>query len=260
MQELEFLADSSVITVAQLSTFLSQLPSQTPLHAPLASPASTTNGVSSPPPTTQLGNTSLNEKTNSYYQPSPSPSPAPPPAYVAPPTVASIAAASALYEYRPSDAGDLAILPNDRIIITEFMNADWAKGRNERTGQEGIFPRSYVNIIDEKGAATMQHLPPPSASSNYGNVPLDVAQSGSSGGGGIGGRFSGMGGGEGNGQESKVGQHGKKFGKKLGNAGESYPPCLCSAILGCRGCMLMMGIAVFGAGATIGSNIVNGIF
>lgn len=234
--ELEFLADSSVITPTQLSTFLSQLPAQTPLHAPLSSPAPTTNGVSSPPPTTQLANTSLNEKANGYYQPSPSPSPAPPPAYNAPPAVVSMAVASALYEYHPSDAGDLAILPNDRIVITEFMNADWAKGRNERTGQEGIFPRSYVNIIDEKGAMAMQQPPPPATAINYGNVPLDVAQGGSSGGGGIAGRFGGVGSGGQNGQPSKVEQNGKKFGKKLGNA------------------------AVFGAGATIGSNIVNGIF
>lgn len=233
--ELEFLADSSVITPTQLSTFLSQLPSQTPLHAPLSSPAPTTNGVSSPPPAVQLANASLNEKANGHYQPSPSPSPAPPPAYNAPPAVASIAAASALYEYRPSDAGDLSIMPNDRIAITEFLNADWAKGRNERTGQEGIFPRSYVNIIDEKGAMAMQQPPPPTAS-NYGNVPLDVAQGGGSGGGGIAGRFGGMGGGGGNGQPSKIEQGGKKFGKKLGNA------------------------AIFGAGATVGSNIVNGIF
>ena len=35
---------------------------------------------------------------------------------------------------------------------------------------------------------------------------------------------------------SKLEEHGKKFGKKMGNA------------------------AIFGAGATIGSNIVNGIF
>ena len=104
------------------------------------------------------------------------------------------------------------------------MNADWAKGRNERTGQEGIFPRSYVNVVDEKGAMAMQQPPPPPTASNYGNVPLDVAQSGGSGGGGIGGRFGGMGGGGQNGQPSKVEQNGKKFGKKLGNAGESCPP------------------------------------
>ncbi|KAI4265044.1 MAG: hypothetical protein LQ337_009017 [Flavoplaca oasis] len=105
------------------------------------------------------------------------------------------------------------------------MNADWAKGKNERTGQEGIFPRSYVQIIDEK--SPMGIMAPPqtpaqagsSSSGGYGNVPMDVAQSGSGGGG-----------------ESKFNEHGKKFGKKMGNA------------------------AIFGAGATIGSNIVRGIF
>ncbi|KAL9588995.1 MAG: hypothetical protein Q9179_007994 [Wetmoreana sp. 5 TL-2023] len=122
----------------------------------------------------------------------------------------------------PSDAGDLALLPNDRVSITEFMNADWAKGRNERTGHEGIFPRSYVQIIDEK--STMVQQPPPPTSTGYGNMPLDVAQSSS-------GAAAGGGGGE-----SKFNQQGKKFGKKMGNA------------------------AIFGAGATIGSNIVNGIF
>ncbi|KAL8661191.1 MAG: hypothetical protein Q9168_008410 [Polycauliona sp. 1 TL-2023] len=102
------------------------------------------------------------------------------------------------------------------------MNADWAKGKNERTGQEGIFPRSYVQIIDEKSAMAPPQTPGASTSGGYGNVPLDVAQSGSATPGGKG--------------QSKFNEHGKKFGKKMGNA------------------------AIFGAGATIGSNIVSGIF
>jgi len=152
-----------------------------------------------------FANTSLNEKQNNFYQPSPSP--APPPAYGAPSAAASIASASALYEYQPSDAGDLAIQPNDRIAITEFMNADWAKGRNGRTGLVGIFPRSYVNVLDEKRASGLQQPPPPPTQSNYGNMPLDVSQSGGSG--------PPVGG-----QNSKLNENGKKFGKKLGNAGE----------------------------------------
>ena len=106
----------------------------------------------------------------------------------------------------PSDAGDLAISPNDRISITEFMNADWAKGRNERTGQEGIFPRSYVTILDEKNLVSSIAPPPPTPQqmSSYGNMPLDVSYSGGGGGG-----------------SSKFDEQGKKFGKKLGNAGMS---------------------------------------
>ena len=96
------------------------------------------------------------------------------------------------------------------------MNADWAKGRNERTGSEGIFPRSYVAIVDEKSATGPHQPPPPPTQSNYGNMPLDVSQSGSS---------------STPGKESKLNANGKKFGKKMGNA------------------------AIFGAGATIGSNV-----
>lgn len=203
-QELEFLTDSSVITPQQLSSFLSQLPNQTVLHAPLSSPAPTPapNQTSpiSPPPVNQLANTSLNEKQGNFYAPSPSPA-LPPPAYA---SSASLATASALYEYHPSDAGDLAILPNDRVFITEFMNADWAKGRNERTGSEGIFPRSYVSIVDEKNGMAAHQPPPPPMQPTYGNMPVDVSQSGS----------SSM-----PAKESKLNANGKKFGKKMGNAG-----------------------------------------
>ncbi|KAK4697746.1 LAS seventeen-binding protein 1/2, partial [Lecanoromycetidae sp. Uapishka_2] len=217
--ELEFLTDSSVITPQQLSNFLSQLPAQTSLHAPLQSPAPTpapTQTTPLSPPVNQLNNASLNEKQNNFYAPTPV-HPLPPPAYGTPLAPATLATASALYEYHPSDAGDLAIQPNDRVFITEFMNADWAKGRNERTGMEGIFPRSYVAIVDEKKNGP----PPPPMQINYGNMPLDVSQSSS---------------GATPKPESKLNANGKKFGKKMGNA------------------------AIFGAGATIGSNIVNGIF
>jgi len=203
------LADSSVITPHQLSSFLSQLPAQTSLHAPLRSPkpTSTIAPVQSPvsPPVTQLANHSLNEKTNSFYAPTPSPA-LPPPAYATAGAPASIATASGLYEYHPSDDGDLAILPNDPIFITEFMNADWAKGRNERTGLQGIFPRIYVAVVDDKSAMGTLQPPPPPTPSSYGNMPVDVSQGGSS---------------SAPGKESKLNANGKKFGKKMGNAGES---------------------------------------
>lgn len=68
---------------------------------------------------------------------------------------------------------------------------------------EGIFPRSYVNVINEKGA-----MAPPPPPTNYGNMPLEVSQSGSS-----------VNGPSDPAQRSKFEQGGKKFGKKLGNAG-----------------------------------------
>lgn len=86
------------------------------------------------------------------------------------------------------------------------MNADWAKGRNERTGLQGIFPKSYVAVVDEKNAMTVLQPPPPPTPSSYGNMPVDVSQGGSN---------------STPGKESKLNANGKKFGKKMGNAGES---------------------------------------
>jgi hypothetical protein len=105
-------------------------------------------------------------------------------------------------------------------------------GRNLRTGEEGIFPRSYVVVdnnngssVDEKQAGyypvapvpvSGYHAPPPAGPvGQWQGQDQQQQQEGGSG---------------------KLGEHGKKFGKKLGNA------------------------AIFGAGATIGSNIVNSIF
>ncbi|KAL3482497.1 SH3 domain-containing protein [Aspergillus californicus] len=227
--ELEFLADASVITPQQLSTILSQLPNSSESERQVSAPAEPTPvqqppvqqppvalPIASPtpysPPTAQFANTTLNEKAQYGMNPPPPQQhyTSPPPAYPQAPTVLSVA--SALYAYTPTDAGDLALQPHDRVQVLEHMNADWWRGRNERTNLEGIFPRSYVNVLDEKAVASP---------SGYGNMPLDVSQSGAPGT---------------PGKNSKFEEHGKKFGKKMGNA------------------------AIFGAGATIGSNIVNSIF
>jgi hypothetical protein len=69
---------------------------------------------------------------------------------------------------------------------------------------EGIFPKSYVKAVDEKAGI---YTPPPS--NNYGNMPLAVSQGGSN---------PPTNDPE---QKSKFEQNGKKFGKKLGNAGMS---------------------------------------
>lgn len=117
-------------------------------------------------------------------------------------------------------------------------------GRNERTGAEGIFPRTYVetlpgppapaNAYNEKATyvapaqpAYGGYPPPPQQQNPYnaGAPPMAMANQPQ--------QQQQV---EGEGAGGKAGGMGKKFGKKLGNA------------------------AIFGAGATIGSNIVNSIF
>lgn len=181
--ELEYLCDASVISPATLSDLLSRIPPQTALHAPLSvgaiPPAAQNAGtVSSPPPSNpvpaplNLPLRNNNEKQNgSYYQAEPQQQQAPPPAYNSPPPQASwppLAQATALYAYTSTDAGDLELQPGDNITVTEYMNAEWWKGRSARTGMEGIFPRSYVKVNEEKK----------DYSNNYGNQPLEVSQVG----------------------------------------------------------------------------------
>ncbi|KAL9050945.1 MAG: hypothetical protein Q9162_006330 [Coniocarpon cinnabarinum] len=218
--ELAFLTDASVMNNETLSSILAQLPVEQEMHAPIP--------LSTEPIAQRLGGLSVNgndysnEKKNGYTSPAPSDVQQPPPAYPSAPAppAAVLTYANALYAYKPSDAGDLELQARDRIAVTEYMNAEWWKGRSERTGEEGIFPRSYVEV--EKNAAP-QMPGRANSSTNYGNMPMDVSQSGGSAPADPA-------------QKSKFEQGGKKFGKKMGNA------------------------AIFGAGATIGSNIVNGIF
>lgn len=67
-----------------------------------------------------MAKASLDEKAalrNQYT----SPAPHPPPAY---PQVPPICVATALYAYTPTDAGDLALQPQDRVQVLEHMNDD----------------------------------------------------------------------------------------------------------------------------------------
>ncbi|KUI56062.1 Protein csh3 [Cytospora mali] len=232
------------------------LPSESPLSS-APTPSSTASRIASPPaPTANLAALTLNNNNNSnrntpqppsYAQTTGTQPPALPtrnnPQPAAPPTKPIIAHARALYAYHAADSRDCSFERDDKIAVYEYMNADWWMGRNERTGQEGIFPKTYVDVVPENNnnnngygekagyagyGAPVQPAyggyPPPPAGQNPYNAnvpPMAVAE---------------QGGGAAEGKHGKGQEMGKKFGKKLGNA------------------------AIFGAGATIGSNLVNSIF
>lgn len=151
----------------------------------------------------------------------------PPPPRTGKPVVAW---ARALYTYNASDGRDCSFLKDDKIAVHEYMNQDWWMGQNLRTGQEGIFPRNYVFVEQEekKAVPQQQYGYPPQQQNPYNSSvpPMAVAEGSDQ-------QHHGQQGQEG---ENKAGEYGKKFGKKLGNA------------------------AIFGAGATLGGNLVNSIF
>ncbi|KAI0201795.1 SH3 domain-containing protein [Astrocystis sublimbata] len=254
--ELEHLLENGVISDGVFDSISRQLPAESSLSG-APTPASRNTAVAPPPPAP------VNAMANLALHQNPSSSPAPPaynstgppslprrnnPPPPPPPSKPVVARARALYRYQAADDRDLSFERDDRIAVHEYMNDDWWMGRNERTGTEGIFPKNYVQIDhDEKAGyyapaqpnyATPSPAPaggynggynnggypaPPPAQNPYNaNVPpMAVAE----------------GGGAANPEgESKVAGAGKKIGKKLGNA------------------------AIFGAGATLGGNLVNSIF
>lgn len=285
-QELESLLEKGIIDEDAFDKIHSLLPSESSLSGSsrnatpaanrgpggLPTPAQTASPAPSSPPTASLHNLNLGGGAPpSYAQTTGSsgalPPPGPPggaadvvmpPPGPPPPAKPVLCHARALYRYAASDARDCSFERDDRIAVHEYMNPDWWMGRNLRTGHEGIFPRNYVQpeppsappagppngYVDEKSAGGYGG-PPPQQQPMYGGYPpapaqqnpynasvppMAVAEQG-------GGNQQGGGGGEGGGGgDGKAGEMGKKFGKKLGNA------------------------AIFGAGATLGGNLVNSIF
>ena len=256
------------------------LPAEASLSGPAArsnnpTPAPSSTGLPTPPPrnnnttTTTTNTTSPHPAPPSYAQSTASPpalpnrnNPNPPPPPAAAPEKPVLTHARALYRYAASDARDCSFERDDRIAVYEYMNADWWMGKNLRSGMEGIFPRSYVVAVaaDEKRGAPPALVHTPVQQGGWGQQHQQPAygqqpQYGQP-------QYAGGGGypmapvpvqgypaapppaqPQPQGQEqppqeeeSKMGKHGKNIGKKLGNA------------------------AIFGAGATIGSNIVNSIF
>ncbi|KAG0639356.1 SH3 domain-containing protein [Tuber brumale] len=235
VSELEFLADTNVISATTFRTIIEQLPAvgagssiSATIPAPGPVPHTSTPAIPhptfSPPPSAK---TPLSEKYLPIATQAP-PSPPAPPSYT--PTALVLSLATAEWAFTGTEKGDLSFGAGDTIEVLEKIKDDWWKGRVAGgNGEIGLFPSSYVKetrVLAGKEKPPLPSLPPRAGSSGYGpggNMMTDVAHGNSGqqqqeGGGGV------------------VGKNGEKFGKKLGNA------------------------AIFGAGATIGTRIVNGIF
>ncbi|KAI1186921.1 SH3 domain-containing protein [Nemania serpens] len=266
--ELEHLLEKGIITDHVFDSISRQLPAESSLSGAPTPASRNPSVVGAPPPAPVNAMASLALHQN----PSPNPAPPaynttgppslptrhnPPPPPPQPPAKPVVARARALYRYQAADDRDLSFERDDQIAVHEYMNDDWWMGRNERTGAEGIFPKSYVQIDNSSSekagyyapspsqpayqpqpswqpayaspppvGAGGAYPPPPQGQNPYNShvPPMAVA----AGGGGPSGTEGGS--------SSKVNEAGKKIGKKLGNA------------------------AIFGAGATLGGNLVNSIF
>ncbi|KAG7807545.1 hypothetical protein KL921_004303 [Ogataea angusta] len=149
--------------------------------------------------------------------------PAAPPAYAQSSSSPSPAEyAEALYDYKPQQPEDLELRAGDKITVIEKVSTAWWRG--SLRGRTGMFPANYVKLLGmaPTPAATPQPYQQLPISPMYApqQQPEEYTPMTVAG-------------------QPQGGQHNavfKKFGSKLGNA------------------------AIFGAGATIGSDLVNSIF
>lgn len=265
--ELEFLQDSEVITEDLFNKLVEALPRKyqkdmEPWGVEKLSANTTANEQTfqppvqppqqhqAPPPSesaeslaSKLESTSLNSSSRPA-PPAPAPGPKP------------LSFCKSMYDFQAQQLEDLNLKKGDKIAVVEHLSEDWWKGyKSDEPSKIGVFPSNYVSSISESDftgsekaeynpqeyKAPPQYQPPeqqysqpqymspqqsysypqyPPPSTNYYQQPQQTVV-------------------EQNGDGQAHGQghpHMRKFGSKLGNA------------------------AIFGAGATIGSDIVNSIF
>ena len=54
----------------------------------------------------------------------------------------------AKFDFQPQEQGELGLTKGDEIVVVDKSDANWWKGRNKRTNEEGLFPVPYVAVKD----------------------------------------------------------------------------------------------------------------
>lgn len=82
----------------------------------------------------------------------------------------------ALYAYSPQSPEDLELRPGNRIEVQQHLSSDWARGKNLDSGKEGVFPKNYVKPVDQ-GSRGDFNRPAAAIPQNSGPQPFDEKQS-----------------------------------------------------------------------------------
>ncbi|CAK7897516.1 [PSI+] inducibility protein 3 [[Candida] anglica] len=161
--ELEFLVDSEVITAELHEKLVAALPAKYQKDMAPWGADKLTSGAAVAKGSTDLlsqglGNVRLSEK-NSYpdasagFERPTSPPPAPAPVRApAPVQRKPVGYCKALFAYNGSEADDISLLKGDRIAVLENLSEDWWKGyrKGESPQSAGVFPSNYVTMISQQ--------------------------------------------------------------------------------------------------------------
>lgn len=252
--ELEFLRESDLIDPTTLSRIIALLPEPTAVDQNRNINSTPVVGAASEPVKkiwAPVATTTTAPVTAAAKPPLPvrvkaaTPTPAtsektaapvvPVPALPPPPSYSSVRVVKAEWDYESQNPTDLTFKKNELIVITDEGDGEWLHGRSKDTGREGWVPYNRVVTATQNEILKWERENEKKAHPAHDiNMMTNVAH--------------GKGGNPGFSAppvsqlqeeekgKSKLEENGKKFGSKLGNA------------------------AIFGAGATIGSKIVSGIF
>ncbi len=53
----------------------------------------------------------------------------------------------ALYSYTAAESDEISFAEGDTLVECEQIDAGWMLGRNPKTGQQGLLPSNYVEIL-----------------------------------------------------------------------------------------------------------------
>lgn len=53
----------------------------------------------------------------------------------------------AVFDFEPQEEGELRLRKGDTITVIDKSDQNWWRGKNNTTGQEGMFPVPYVKDL-----------------------------------------------------------------------------------------------------------------
>ena len=178
--ELEFLHDSEVIDEKLYQSLLLALPHKYIKDMPPWGVDKLNGSDGTEEVTEKFSRASMapayEEKVPVYAAPIETPM-VPPSVPPANPTHKPIGYCKALFDYNSDEAGDLNLSKDDKIAVVEHMSEDWWKGYKQGSEKPGVFPSNYVNIISEQEFESAfidrkaQEIPRPNHVSGYASPP-----------------------------------------------------------------------------------------
>ncbi|GMM47436.1 Pin3 protein [Pichia kluyveri] len=145
--ELEFLSESGVITESLCDHIISLLPDRYVKGMPISDLKDSSNTISNTntKPLIQLDDSDREFNNEKQVR-------APPPS--APIKAPPVELYEALYNFTPQQSDDLELRTGDKVIVTQKLSNAWWKG--SVNGKSGVFPANYVTKYDGSSTSLVE--------------------------------------------------------------------------------------------------------